>query len=300
MNIGFIGLGIMGKPMAENLLRNNYKVTVFDINENAVSHLVQKKASAAQSPQQVAEKSDVIFTMLPNSEHVESVVLGENGLVHGGKKDTIVVDLSSISPIMSRKISAELASKGMHMLDAPVSGGELKAIDGTLSIMVGGDEAIFNKVKPILLCMGQNIILVGEIGSGTTTKLANQIIVNVNIAAISEAITLAKNAGIDIQKMYDAIRGGLAGSAVLDAKLPLILERNFKAGGSININAKDLTNVLAAGEIIETPLPLTNKVLSMFKELIDDGKASDDHGGLIQYYEKHSELMKEEVETHES
>lgn len=290
MNIGFIGLGIMGKPMTKNLIKKNYKVTVFDINEDAVNELVKQGASAVQSPQQVAQKSELIFTMLPNSEHVETVILGESGIIHGAKTDSIIVDLSSISPVVSRKIADDLSLKGMHMLDAPVSGGEPKAIDGSLSIMVGGDKDIFNKVKPILSIMGKDITLVGDIGSGTTTKLANQIIVNANIAAMSEAVTLANQAGINIEKMYEAIRGGLAGSAVLDAKIPLILERNFKAGGRIDINAKDLTNVLEAGKALNTPLPLTTEVLSMFNDLINDGKAADDHSGLVQYYEKHAQL----------
>lgn len=295
MKVGFIGLGIMGKPMTKNLLKNQVEVTVYDINQEAIDHLVAFGATPATSPKQVANESEVIFTMLPNSEHVENVVLGEQGIIHGAKKGTVVVDLSSISPMMSRKIAAELAEKQMYMLDAPVSGGEPKAIDGTLSFMVGGDEEIFNKVKPLLSYMGRDIVLVGVHGSGTTTKLANQIIVNANIAAMSEAVILVKEAGIDIEKMYNAIRGGLAGSTVLDAKIPLLLERNFVAGGRIDINAKDLTNVLEAGNSLGTPLPLTNQVLSMFKELMNDGKASDDHAGLIQYYEKQVEVNKRDL-----
>jgi 2-hydroxy-3-oxopropionate reductase len=286
MKLGFIGLGIMGNPMTRNLLKNGYHVTVFDIYETAVQRLVQEGASAATSPMEVAQNSDVIFTMLPNSEHVKSVLLGENGVVHGAKRGAIIIDMSSITPVVSKELAAKLAECGMEMLDAPVSGGEPKAIDGTLSIMVGGKEEIFGKVNAILACMGKDITLVGDHGSGTTAKLANQIIVNVNIAAMSEALVLAAKAGIDIEKMYHAIKGGLAGSAVLDAKVPLILERNFTPGGPIEINLKDLTNVMDTAHAIGVPLPLSSQVLEMFHALKIDGKQGDDHCGLVQYYEK--------------
>ncbi|OQO99207.1 2-hydroxy-3-oxopropionate reductase [Geobacillus sp. 44C] len=284
--IGFIGIGIMGKPMVRNLLKHGYRVTVFDINNEAVREIVSEGAIAANSPKEVAQNSNVIFTMLPNSEHVKSVILDKNGIIEGAKKGSIVVDMSSISPIVSKELAQILESKGIDMLDAPVSGGEPKAIDGTLAIMVGGKEEVFQKVIDILKCMGKDITLVGGNGAGTTVKLANQIMVNVNIAAMSEALVLAAKAGIDIKKMYQAIRGGLAGSAVLDAKMPLILERNFKPGGRIDINLKDLTNVIDTAHSIGAPVPLTSQVLEMFHVLKVDGKAGQDHAGLIQYYEK--------------
>lgn len=292
MNLGFIGLGIMGKPMTENLLKNGHDVTVFDISENAVNQLVLEGARGAKSPKEVAQNSDIIFTMLPNSEHVKSVVLGENGIIEGARTGAVVVDMSSITPVASKEIASALAEKELEMIDAPVSGGEPKAIDGTLAIMAGGKEEIFAKVKPVLECMGKDIVLVGENGCGTTAKLANQIMVNVNIAAMSEALVLAAKAGIDIKKMYEAIRGGLAGSAVLDAKVPMILERNFQAGGRIDINLKDLTNVMETAHSIGVPLPLSSQVLEMFHALKVDGKAADDHSGLVQYYEKlaHTEV----------
>ncbi|MCM3713001.1 2-hydroxy-3-oxopropionate reductase [Halalkalibacter oceani] len=289
-NIGFIGLGIMGKPMALNLIKRGYRLTVFDINEEAVREVAKAGATAAQSPKDVALKSELTFTMLPNSEHVKSVIFDENGLIEGVKAGSIIVDMSSISPVVSRDIAQRLAAYQVEMLDAPVSGGEPKAIDGTVSIMVGGKEEVFAEVEPVLQCMGKDITLVGDHGSGTTAKLANQIIVNVNIAAMAEALALATKAGIDIEKMYQAIRGGLAGSAVLDAKVPMILERDFKAGGRIDINAKDLRNVLATAEELEMPLPLSGKVAEMFEELIEDGKATLDHCGLVQYYEKHHQI----------
>ncbi|WP_407691400.1 2-hydroxy-3-oxopropionate reductase [Robertmurraya mangrovi] len=286
MKLGFIGLGIMGKPMTQNLLKNGYEVTVYDINQAAVEELIGQGARGAKTPREVGEHSEIIFTMLPKGEHVISVVLGESGVIEGAKVGAIVVDMSSISPVQSKEIADALAAKGMHMLDAPVSGGEPKAIDGTLAIMVGGKENIFETVKPVLQSMGQDITLVGDHGCGTTAKLANQILVNVHIAAMSEALILASKAGIDLKKMYEAIRGGLAGSAVLDAKVPLILERNFVAGGRIDINAKDLTNVMDTAHSIGVPLPLTSQVLEMYHSLMAEGKAGDDHGGLIQFYEK--------------
>lgn len=292
MKLGFIGLGIMGKPMALNLLKAGYNVTVFDINESVVRELEEKGAKGATSPKEVAANSEIIITMLPNSNHVKSVVLNENGIIEAAKVGTIVVDMSSITPVVSKEIAAKLADVGLHMLDAPVSGGEPKAIDGTLSIMVGGKEEVFNLVKPVLEVIGKDIVLVGDHGCGTTAKLANQIMVNVNIAAMSEALVLAAKAGIDVEKMYQAIRGGLAGSAVLDAKVPMILERNFQAGGRIDINLKDLTNVMDTAHEIGVPLPLSSQVLEMFHALKIDGKQADDHSGLIQYYEK---LAKTEV-----
>ncbi|WP_078544832.1 2-hydroxy-3-oxopropionate reductase [Litchfieldia alkalitelluris] len=286
MKLGFIGLGIMGKPMTLNLLKSGYEVTVYDINKSSIVELVEKGARGAESPTEVGENSDVIFTMLPKGEHVKSVLLDENGVIEGANEGAIIVDMSSISPVQSKELSDLLATKNMEMLDAPVSGGEPKAIDGTLAIMVGGKEAVYEKVKPVLQSMGQDITLVGDNGCGTTAKLANQILVNVHIAAMSEALILASKAGINISKMYEAIRGGLAGSAVLDAKVPLILERNFVAGGRIDINAKDLTNVMDTAHSIGVPLPLTSQVLEMYHSLMADGKAADDHGGLIQFYEK--------------
>ncbi|OQP14681.1 2-hydroxy-3-oxopropionate reductase [Geobacillus zalihae] len=286
MLIGFIGIGIMGKPMVRNLLKHGYTVTVFDINEEAVRSIASEGAVPAASPKETAKNSDVIFTMLPNSEHVRSVVLGKDGVVEGAKQGTIVVDMSSISPVVSKELAETLAGRGIDMLDAPVSGGEPKAIDGTLAIMVGGKEEVFEKVKPLLQCMGKDITLVGGNGAGATVKLANQIMVNVNIAAMSEAIMLAAKAGIDIEKLYQAVRGGLAGSAVLDAKAPLILARNFQPGGRIDINLKDLTNAIEAAHAIGAPVPLASQVLEMFYALKADGKEGLDQAALVQYYEK--------------
>lgn len=285
-NIGFIGLGIMGKPMSLNIIKAGYNVSVYDVNKEAVETVVQAGAVAASSPKEVGEQSDIIITMVPNAHIVKEVVLGENGIIQGAKEGTVIIDMSSISPVTSKQIASEVAQKGIEMLDAPVSGGEPKAIDGTLAIMVGGKEEVFDRVKDVLYCMGQAVTLVGENGCGATAKLANQIIVNLNIAAMSEALVLAAKAGIDIEKMYQAIRGGLAGSAVLDAKVPLILERNFVAGGRIDINLKDIANVMDTAHEIGVPLPLSSQLLEILHALKVDGKAAHDHGGIVQYYEK--------------
>ncbi len=290
--IGFIGVGIMGKPMAKNLLKAGYEVTCYDINSLAVDEVVKAGAKKGDSPKQVAQQSDVVITMLPNSPHVREVVLGENGVLEGAREGLILVDMSSIDPIVSREISAKVSEKGVIMLDAPVSGGEPKAIDGTLSIMVGGPEEAFKQVEDILKAMGSSVVLVGDIGSGNVTKLANQIIVALNIAAMSEALVLAAKAGVDVEKVYKAIRGGLAGSAVLDAKAPMVMNRNFKPGFRIELHIKDLMNALDTGHSVGAPLPLTSQVMEIMQALKVDGKAMDDHGGIIQYYEK---LAKTEV-----
>jgi 2-hydroxy-3-oxopropionate reductase len=285
-NIGFIGLGIMGKPMALNLIKAGHQLTVNDLNPQAVETVVNAGAASAASAKDVAEKSDIIITMLPASKHVKQVVLGENGVLEGAKPGSIIIDMSSITPDVSREIANEAAKKGVDMLDAPVSGGEPKAIDGTLAIMVGGKQDVFERVESVLHDMGKDVTLVGDNGCGVTAKLANQIIVNLNIAAMSEALVLAAKAGIDIEKMYKAIRGGLAGSAVLDAKVPMILDRNFKAGGSIAINLKDITNVMETAHTIGVPLPLSSQLLEILQALKVDGMEKNDHGSIVRYYEK--------------
>lgn len=285
-NIGFIGLGIMGRPMSLNLIKAGHNLTVYDINKDSVENLVSRGAAAAASPKEVGENSDIIFTMLPNSQHVKEVVLGTNGVIEGAKEGAVIIDMSSISPVVSKEIANEVRKKGVEMLDAPVSGGEPKAIDGTLAIMVGGKPEVFENVKDVLYNMGTSVTLVGDNGCGATAKLANQIIVNLNIAAMSEALVFAAKAGIDIEKMYHAIRGGLAGSTVLDAKVPLILDRNFVAGGRIDINLKDITNVMETAHGIGAPLPLSSQLLEIFHALKVDGKAGDDHCGIVQFYEK--------------
>jgi 2-hydroxy-3-oxopropionate reductase len=286
MNIGFIGLGIMGKPMAKNLLKAGHKLVVYDIVDASVKELVQAGATAGESPKDVASRNELIITMLPNSPHVKTAVLGKNSVIEGAKPGSVLVDMSSIAPLVSREVAAALASKGIEMLDAPVSGGEPKAIDGTLAIMVGGKEAIFEKVKDVLLKMGGSAVLCGEIGAGNVTKLANQIIVALNIAAMSEAFVLATKSGVDPERVFNAIKGGLAGSTVLNAKAPMVLDGNYKPGFRIELHIKDLQNALDTAHETGVPIPLTSQVMEMMQALKVDGKQSEDHGGLIQFYEK--------------
>ena len=294
--VGFIGLGIMGTPMARNLIQKGFSVTVFDLNKAAVEQLASEGATPATSGKEVAQQSDYIITMLPKGEHVRMAVFGENGVMEGASKGLVIVDMSSVSPVDSKEMAILAETKGVHFLDAPVSGGEPKAIDGTLAIMVGGPEAQFEEVKPVLAAMGTDIVLVGDSGCGTTAKLANQIIVNLNIAAVSEALTLASKAGIDIDKMYQAIRGGLAGSTVMDAKIPMILDRNFKAGGRVDINLKDLTNVMNTAHELSVPLPLSSQLLEIFHSLKADGKEALDHASIVQHYEKMANVTVERKE----
>jgi 2-hydroxy-3-oxopropionate reductase len=286
MKIGFIGLGIMGKPMAKNLLKAGHEVVVHDIVAAPVAELVQAGAKAGVSPRDVGRRSDIIITMLPNSPEVKEVVLGKEGVMEGARPDTTLVDMSSIAPLAAREIAAALAEKGVEMLDAPVSGGEPKAIDGTLAIMVGGKAEVFEKVKPVLLTMGTSAVLCGEIGSGNVTKLANQIIVALNIAAMSEALVLAAKAGVDPGRVFAAIRGGLAGSTVLDAKAPMVCKGNYKPGFRMELHIKDLQNALDTAHAIGVPAPLTDKVMEIMQSLREDGKEKNDHCGLIQFYEK--------------
>ncbi|MDD6052747.1 MAG: 2-hydroxy-3-oxopropionate reductase [Candidatus Cryptobacteroides sp.] len=284
--IGFIGLGVMGKPMAKNLVRKGYSLIVFDIKPEPVAELVEMGAKSGCSPADVASKSDIVITMLPNSPHVVSVISGKDGVLEGLAAGKLIIDMSSISPVISRKMAALAAEKGIEFLDAPVSGGEPKAIDGTMSIMVGGKEEVFESVKDILLSMGASAVLIGEIGAGNICKLANQIMVAMHLASVSEAMVFAEKAGVDPEKVYQAIRGGLAGSTVLDAKMDRILDRNFKPGGPIWMHTKDLLNVRDAALEIDAPIPMTTQILEAMKACKCDGKSFDDHCGIIQYWEK--------------
>ncbi|MFC0142384.1 2-hydroxy-3-oxopropionate reductase [Erwinia mallotivora] len=286
MKIGFIGLGIMGKPMSKNLLKAGYSLVVRDNNPESEAELQKLGATVAGSAKAVAEQCEVIITMLPNSPQVKEVVLGEESVIQGAKSGTVIIDMSSIAPLASREIHAELAKKGIALLDAPVSGGEPKAIDGTLSVMVGGDKALFDQCYDILKAMAGSVVHTGEIGAGNVTKLANQVIVALNIAAMSEALTLATKAGVNPDLVYQAIRGGLAGSTVLDAKAPMVMDRNFKPGFRIDLHIKDLANALDTSHGVGAQLPLTAAVMEMMQALRADGLGTADHSALACYYEK--------------
>ncbi|ORM66480.1 2-hydroxy-3-oxopropionate reductase [Pantoea rodasii] len=286
MKIGFIGLGIMGKPMSKNLVKAGYSLVVRDHNVSNEAELVELGATVAKTPKEVAEQVDVLITMVPNSPQVKEVCLGANGIIEGAKPGLIVIDMSSIAPLASREVHDALAEKGIKMLDAPVSGGEPKAIEGTLSVMVGGDKAVFDQCYDIMKSMAGSVVHTGDIGAGNVTKLANQVIVALNIAAMSEALSLATKAGVNPELVYQAIRGGLAGSTVLDAKAPMVLDRNFKPGFRIDLHIKDLANALDTSHDIGAHLPLTAAVMEMMQALKVDGKGTSDHSALACYYEK--------------
>lgn len=287
MKIGFIGLGIMGKPMAKNLLKAGHELQVLDLNQAAVQELVQAGAVAGESARAMAAQSQVVITMLPNSPHVQQVVCGEKGVLEGAKPGLVLVDMSSIAPEASRQMANACAQKGVQLLDAPVSGGEPKAIDGSLSIMVGGDQAVFEQVREsILLKVGASAVYCGPIGAGNTTKLVNQIIVALNIAAVAEGYTLARKAGVEPQLVFDAIKGGLAGSTVMNAKLPMMLQGNYAPGFKIDLHIKDLANAIDTGHTVGAPLPLTAQVMEMMQTLHADGFGQNDHDALAKYYEK--------------
>lgn len=286
--IGFIGLGVMGKPMSRNLLKAGHSLVVFDLLEGAVAVLVTAGASRGKSCQDTAAKSDIVVTMLPDGPDVEKAVCGPGGVLEGVRKGSIVVDMSSISPLVSQKVGAACAAKGVEFLDAPVSGGEPKAIDGTLAIMVGGKPEVFEKVLPILQKMGSSVTLTGAVGAGNVTKLANQIMVACNIAAMGEALVLATRAGLDPEVVFNAVKGGLAGSAVLNAKAPMVISRNFKPGFRIELHEKDLRNALLAAESLKVSLPFTSLVQQILIGLINDGKGGLDHSAIVTFIEKQS------------
>ena len=290
MRVGFIGLGIMGKPMAKNLLKAGYDLVVADLNQEAVAELAAAGAQTAANGAGVAEACQVVITMVPNSPHVRAAVLGENGVAQGAKPGTVLIDMSSIDPTESKAIGAELAKKGIEMLDAPVSGGEPKAIDGTISVMVGGKKELFDRHYDLLMAMAGSVVYVGELGSGNVAKLANQIVVAVNIAAVAEALTFVKKAGTDPELVYQAIRGGLAGSTVMDAKAPMMLAGNFKPGFRVELHIKDLTNALNAAHAISAPVPLSGQLMEIMQSVKADGCDKEDHSSIVRFYEKLSNV----------
>ena len=278
-------MGIMGKPMAENMVRAGVDLLVSDLNRNSVEVVANAGAQPAVN-KEIGQSCDVVMTMLPNSSHVKAVMLGDEGLVKYMKEGTVFIDMSSINPVASKEIAAALAEKGVEMLDAPVSGGEPKAIDGSLSFMVGGKQEVFDTYKPLLETMGASVVRCGDVGAGNTTKLANQIIVACNIQALAEALTLAQKAGVDPELVFQAIKGGLAGSTVMNAKAPMMIEGNDKPGFKIDLHIKDLNNALDCAHTVGSPLPMTAAVQEIFQWLHNNGCGQDDHSSIIKYYKK--------------
>jgi 2-hydroxy-3-oxopropionate reductase len=284
--IGFIGLGIMGRPMSRNLLKAGHELVVYDVVPAAVAEVTGAGAAAGTSCRDTAARTDVIVTMLPDGPQVEEAVLGKDGVLDGARPGSILVDMSSISPLVAQKVGAACDGKGVDFLDAPVSGGEPKAIDGTLAIMVGGKQEVFDKVSDILQKMGSSVTLTGPVGAGNVTKLANQIMVACNIAAMGEALVLATRAGLDPEVVFNAVKGGLAGSTVLNAKAPMVIARNFKPGFRIELHQKDLRNALLAAESMKVSLPFTSLVQQMLMALMNEGKGALDHSAIVTFIER--------------
>ena len=292
MRVGFVGLGIMGKPMARNLIKAGHDLVVYDVAPQPAAELAGSGAKAGASARDVAARSEITITMLPDGPEVEAAVLGPSGALEGAAPGSVLVDMSSISPLVAQKVGAACDAKGVSFLVAPVSGGEPKAIDGTLAIMVGGSQGTFDKVLPLFQAMGSSATLTGPVGAGNVTKLANQIMVAVNIAGMGEALVLATKAGLDPEVVFNAVKGGLAGSAVLNAKAPMVISRNFKPGFRVRLHQKDLRNALLAAEAMKLPLPFTSLAQQVLVALMNAGRGELDHSAIATFIE---DMAKTEV-----
>jgi len=290
--IGVIGLGIMGKPMARNLMAAGHEVAVYDLFPEPVEELVTDGAILGTSPADVASKSDVTVVMVQNSPQSTTVALGENGIIEAADRGQLVVDMSSIAPLVSQQIGKELAEAGIDFLDAPVSGGEPGAISGTLAIMVGGTQAAFDRAAPIFDATGASAVLCGDVGAGGFTKLANQICVAANINALAEALVLTSKAGLNPETVFNAIKGGLAGSNVMNTKAPMMFDRNFQAGFRIELHLKDMNNAMDTAQQMGVPLQLSAQLQQVLQALYNEGNGTDDHAGILKYVES---LAKVEV-----
>ncbi len=284
--VGFIGLGIMGIPMAHNLIKAGFEVIVYNRTTSKAEQMVSKGAKKADSPKEVTEESSVVITIVSDTPDVESVILGKNGVIEGIKLDSVVIDMSTISPQATQKIATRLRERGAYMLDAPVSGGEQGAINGTLSIMVGGDAQVFERCRPILEAMGKNIIHVGSNGMGQTVKLMNQILVAGTLNAVVEALIFAQKAGVDLEKALEAVKGGAAGSWQLSNLAPRIIKRDFRPGFMVDLMQKDLRLVMGAAEVVKTPLPVTSFIHQMYYSLQSAGEGRDGTQALVKVIER--------------
>lgn len=296
MKIGFIGLGIMGRPMAMHLVKAGQDVMVSDLDEERVRELVAAGAKRG-SYEEIGATCDLVMTILPTAGIVQTVLFAEGGVASSMKAGGVIVDHSSVTPAESHCCYEKLKEKGIGFLDAPVSGGEPGAIAGTLAIMVGGEQEVFEKAKACLEIYASSVLLTGESGSGSVTKLANQIIVNNNIAVVAEALVFAAKAGADPEKVYPAIRSGLAGSAVLDAKAPMMIARDFVPGGTIKVNHKDITNVLKTAHEVGAPIPYTAQLFEIMQSLKEHGHLNDDHAGIVQHFEMLANCKAEKKEV---
>ena len=279
--VGFIGLGIMGKPMARNLMGAGYELVVYTRSREKADELVEEGATAAASPGEVAEQSDVVVTMLPDSPEVREVVAGEDGILEGIEEGSLLVDMSTVSPVVTEELAAEVKKKGARMLDAPVSGGEPGAVEGTLSIMVGGREEDFERVKPIFDVLGDTVVRVGEVGSGQVVKACNQVVVALVIEAVSEALVLGSKAGVEPAKIIEVLSGGLAGNKVMEAKKYFFLEHDFDPGFRVKLHHKDLGIALSAAREYGVALPVTAIVDQMLEALVAKGSGDRDHSAIL-------------------
>lgn len=295
--VGFIGLGIMGKPMVRNLLKAGIVVTVYDINPAAVEEMTKAGAKSGATPRETAKGQDVVITMVPNGKIVEALLTGADGILAGVDEGTIIADMSSVTPTQSKHFAELAAEKKCPFLDSPVSGGEPGAVEGRLAFMIGGDEKVVDSIRDVFDAMGKSAIVIGPNGSGSVTKLANQVMVNLNIAAVSEAFILAQKAGADPKKVFEATRGGLAASQILTDKAPKMFNRDFKPGGTLAINLKDINNVMDTAKELDVPLIMTSLLQQIMFSLKADGHLTDDHSGIVQFYEKISGV---EVKTKEA
>jgi len=284
--VGFIGLGIMGMPMARNLIKAGFEVIVFNRTTSKADQMVSEGAKKADSPKEVAKETPVVITIVSDTPDVESVILGENGVIEGIKPDSVVIDMSTISPQATQKIATRLKERKAHMLDAPVSGGDQGAINGTLSIMVGGDAQTFKRCQPILEAMGKNIIHVGSNGMGQTVKLMNQILVAGTLNAVVEALIFAQNSGVDLEKAIDAVKGGAAGSWQLTNLAPRIIKRDFQPGFMVDLIQKDLRLVMSATEAVKTPLPVTSFIHQMYYSIQSAGEGKSGTQALAKAMER--------------
>lgn len=285
MKIGFVGLGIMGKPMAINLVKAGHEVYGYDFLQDNIDELVEAGGHAVASGKEAAENGELVITMLPNSPHVESALFAEKGIAEGLSEGQTVIDMSSISPVASVEFAEKLKELGVSFLDAPVSGGEPGAIEGSIAVMVGGDQEAFDKYYDVLMVMASSVTLVGDVGAGNTTKLANQMIVAINIAGISEAYSLAKKAGVDPEKVYQAIRTGLAGSKVMEQKSQKIFDGDFDPGFRIELHIKDLQNALDSAHEYQAASPFTALSMEIMQSLKSHDLDSKDHSAIARYYE---------------
>ncbi|QKG84721.1 2-hydroxy-3-oxopropionate reductase [Kroppenstedtia pulmonis] len=286
MKVGFIGLGIMGKPMARNLLKAGYQLVVYNRTQSKMDELVREGAEAAQNPRSLGEKSDVVITMLPDSPDVKEVIEGVDGVFEGAEKGSLLIDMSTISPIVSRELSQKARDRGLRMLDAPVSGGEPGAEQGTLSIMVGGSVQDYEKAYPLFEVLGKTITHVGEAGAGQVVKACNQIVVASIIGGVSEALVLGAKAGVSPDLIIDTLSGGLAGNKIMEVRRNNFLEHDFKPGFKLELHHKDLGIALAAGRKYGVSLPLTSISDQLQGALIAKGKGEKDHTAMLTLIEE--------------